>query len=130
MTMGMQDDRRDRMIKGCMVASTVALRIFTAATQGQSGRASSDPAHLYLLHTPMWYKPGGASGYRQAEGHRGASARVAVDPYAALMGVYDALGDGETQPGPAAGAGARAVGPPEAVEDVGQVLRGDAGTGV
>src|SRR2546425_2435794 len=69
---------------------------------------------------------------RQGDGERGPPPRTAhhLDPPAVRLG--DPLADREAQPGagPLAGAGARRVGAPEAVEDVRQIARRDPDPGV
>ena len=67
---------------------------------------------------------------RQGEDERRADTDPALGPDAAAVGLDDLFGDGQAQPRPAAGPGPRFVGPVEALEDVGQTLRGDAFAGV
>src|SRR5262245_35699942 len=58
--------------------------------------------------------------------------RPALHRDGSTVGLGDPLGDGQPQAGPRAIAGARArgVGPPEALEDVGQIAGGNADAGV
>ena len=58
---------------------------------------------------------------RQAHREGAAAARRGVHRDGAAMGGDDRLSDGQSQPAASAGAGARRVGPVEALEDVRQV---------
>src|SRR6185503_10257803 len=62
---------------------------------------------------------------RQGEEQRGALAGRALGPDPAPVGLHDALADGEAEAGAAAVA---ALGLPETVENMRQLLRGDTGT--
>src|SRR5207302_11225720 len=69
---------------------------------------------------------------RERDGERGAPPGPALYLDRAAVRLGDPLADGEAEPRPRplAGAGAGRVGPPEAIEDVGQVARGDADAGI
>src|SRR5437867_11140749 len=64
---------------------------------------------------------------RQRDRERGAPPRTTDDIDAAAVRLGDPFADGESQPGAGAltGARARRVGAPEAIEDMGEVPRGD-----
>ena len=66
----------------------------------------------------------------QLHGECRAFSRIARGLDAAAVGLHDGFADRETEAGAAGSAVARIVGAVEAVEDVGQVFRGDAGAGV
>lgn len=65
---------------------------------------------------------------RQAEGKGGACPWRTLCPDLPPVHLDDALGDSQPQPRPAGGASARAVSPVKSLEDVRQILGGDATT--